>query len=87
MVLLNDIDHLVTIAQQQLLLGGNVANAIVSLETAQARLARANRPTLASLQQTINGDLDRLRASSTTDVASLSRQLEQLADQLVAHHF
>lgn len=81
-ILLNDIDHLVTIAQQQLSLGGNVANAIVSLETAQARLARANRPTLASLQQTINGDLDRLRAASTTDIASLSRQLELLSEQL-----
>lgn len=81
-VLLNDIEHLVTIAQQQLLLGGNVANAIVSLETAQARLARVNRPTLASLQQTINGDVERLRAASTTDVASISRQLELLAQQL-----
>lgn len=81
-VLLNDIEHLVTIAQQQLLLGGNVANAIVSLETAQARLARANRPTLASLQQTINGDVERLRAASTTDVASISRQLELLTQQL-----
>ncbi|MCQ9616197.1 uroporphyrinogen-III C-methyltransferase [Paenalcaligenes niemegkensis] len=81
-ILLNDIDHLVTIAQQQLLLGGNIANAIVSLETAQARLARANRPTLASLQQTINGDVERLRATSTTDVPSLSRQLDLLSEQL-----
>jgi uroporphyrin-3 C-methyltransferase len=78
-VLVNDIDHLVTIAQQQLQLGGNVANAIVALETAQAQLARANRPSLASLQQTINGDLDRLRAVSTVDVAMLTDQLDTLA--------
>src|SRR5699024_9803129 len=38
LVLLNDIDHLVTIAQQQLQLTGNVANAIMSLEAAQAQL-------------------------------------------------
>lgn len=79
LVLLNDIDHLATIAQQQLMLGGNVANAIVSLEAAQAQLARANRVGLASLQQTLNGDLDRLRAASTVDVASLSRQLDTLS--------
>ena len=79
LVLVNDVDHLVTIAQQQLQLGGNVANAIISLETAQAQLARANRPGLASLQQTLNGDLERLRASSTVDIAALSAQLEELS--------
>lgn len=79
LVLLNDIDHLVIIAQQQLQLSGNVANAIISLETAQAQLARANRPALASLQQTINGDLDRLRATSTVDIALLSGRLDELA--------
>ena len=79
LVLLNDIDHLATIAQQQLELGGNVRNAIVALESAQAQLARANRPALASLLQTVNGDLDRLRAASTIDIAAFSRQLEELA--------
>ena len=79
LVLLNDIDHLVTIAQQQLQLGGNVRNAIVALESAQAQLARANRPALAMLLQTLNGDLDRLRAASTIDIAAFSRQLEELA--------
>lgn len=78
LVLINDVDHLVTIAQQQLQLGGNVANAIISLETAQAQLARANRPMLASLQETINGDLDRLRAATTIDIAMLSSQLDEL---------
>lgn len=82
LVLLNDVDHLATIAQQQLQLGGNVRNAIVALESAQAQLARANRPGLASLLQTINGDLDRLRAASTIDVAAFSRQLEELATLL-----
>ncbi|MGB3289295.1 MAG: uroporphyrinogen-III C-methyltransferase [Burkholderiaceae bacterium] len=84
LVLINDVDHLVTIAQQQLQLSGNVANAIISLETAQAQLARANRPTLASLQQTVNGDLDRLRAASTIDTAMLSTQLEELGNLLGA---
>lgn len=82
LVLINDVDHLVTIAQQQLQLSGNVANAVISLETAQAQLARANRPALAPLQQAINGDLDRLRAASTIDTALLSSQLEELGNLL-----
>lgn len=80
--LLNDVEHLVNLAQQQLLIGGNVNNAIVSMETAQARLARANRPTLASLQQTVNGDLQRLRAISVVDVSSLSGLLDTLQREL-----
>ncbi len=79
LVLINDVDHLLSIAQQQLQLSGNVANAIISLETAQAQLARANRPGLASLLQTINGDLDHLRAASTIDVTLLSTQLDELS--------
>ncbi|WP_322994893.1 uroporphyrinogen-III C-methyltransferase [Castellaniella sp.] len=82
LLLLNDIDHLVTIAQQQLALGGNVANAIISLEAAQAQLARANRPSLAALQQSINGDLDRLRAVATINLPALSAQIDQLSDLL-----
>lgn len=80
--LVNDVNQLVTIAHQQLSLGGNVANAIVALETAQAQLARANRPSLASLQQTLNGDLDRLRQVTTIDVPLLSGRLDELS-QLV----
>jgi uroporphyrin-3 C-methyltransferase len=80
LLLLNDIDHLVTIAQQQLALGGNVANAIISLEAAQAQLARANRPGLAALQQSINGDLDRLRAVATIDLPALSARIDRLSD-------
>src|SRR5690625_4305708 len=78
LVLLNDIDHLVTVAHQQLLLGGNVANAIIALETAQSQLARAARPAFSPLQQAINGDLDRLRATSTIDVQAVSEQLDAL---------
>ena len=76
--LVNDIDHLVSIAHQQLLLGGNVGNAIIALETAQAQLARANRPGLASLQQAINGDVERLRAVSTIDINRLSSRIDEL---------
>ncbi|WP_407924954.1 uroporphyrinogen-III C-methyltransferase [Schauerella aestuarii] len=78
-VLLNDIDRLLTIASQQLRLAGNVNNAIVALETAQSRLARADRPRFASLQESINGDLDRLRGVATVDVGAQSARIDRLA--------
>jgi len=78
-VLVNDIERLLTIADQQLRLAGSVNNGIVALETAQSRLARADRPRLASLQQTINGDLDRLRAVPTVDVPQQAARIERLS--------
>lgn len=82
LMLLNDIEQLVILAQQQLLIGGNLANAIVSLETAQARLSHANRQALAMLAQTLNGDVDRLRAAQVVDVATLTSQLDRLGELL-----
>lgn len=76
--LLNDIEQLITLAQQQLMIGGNLANAIVSLEAAQARLVNANRQNLALLMQTINGDLDKLRTVQVADVATVTAQLNRL---------
>ncbi|MGE8655568.1 MAG: uroporphyrinogen-III C-methyltransferase [Achromobacter sp.] len=77
-LLANDVERLLTIGSQQLRLAGNVSNAIVALETAQARLARADRPRFSSLQQAINGDLDRLRAVSTVDIPAQSARIERL---------
>jgi len=77
-LLANDVERLLTIANQQLRLASNVSNAIVALETAQSRLARADRPRFSSLQQAINGDLDRLRAVSTVDIPAQSARIERL---------
>ncbi|HJH24234.1 MAG TPA: uroporphyrinogen-III C-methyltransferase [Paenalcaligenes hominis] len=79
-MLLNDIEQLAALAQQQLQVGGSVANAIVTLETAQARLTQANRQNFAVLIQTINGDLDRLRTAQVIDVPTLTAQLERLTE-------
>jgi len=78
LMLLNDVAHFIDLAQQQLLVGGNVRNAIIPLETAQARLVRSNRQSLAILLQAINGDLDRLRAVESVDVPDTLEQLETL---------
>ena len=78
-ILANDIERLLMPANQQLRLAGNVNNAIIALETAQARLARADRPRFATLQQSINGDIDRLRAVATIDIPAQSARIDRLA--------
>src|SRR5690625_784322 len=77
-MLLNDVAHFIDLAQQQLLVGGNVRNAIIPLETAQARMVRSSRQSLAILLQAINGDLERLRAVERVDVPDTLKELETL---------
>jgi uroporphyrin-3 C-methyltransferase len=79
-VLLNDIERLLTMADQQLRVAGSPSNAIIALETAQAQLGRADRPRFASLQQVLKADLERLRAVDTIDVLAQSSRLERLVD-------
>jgi len=78
--LLNDVEQLLTQAKQQLRLGGNVGNAIIALEIAQARLASADSPELTPLQHAIDADLSSLRAVPLVDVAVLAARVDQLID-------
>lgn len=81
-MLANDIDRLLTTANQQLRLAGNVNNAIVTLEAAQTLLVRADRARFAGVQRAIGLDLDRLRAVPLIDIAQLSNRLEVLSGLL-----
>lgn len=78
-MLANDVDRLLTTANQQLRLSGNVNNAIMTLEASQALLARADRARFAKLQGAISLDLDRLRAVPLVDIAQLSNKLDALS--------
>ena len=78
-MLANDIDRLLTTANQQLRLAGNVNNAIVTLEAAQSLLIRADRARFSALQKAINLDLERLRTVPLVDVPQLSGRLDSLS--------
>lgn len=78
-LLANDVDRLLTTANQQLRLAGNVNNAIVTLEAAQSLLIRADRARFAAVQRMLSLDLDRLRSVPLVDVSQLSNRLEALS--------
>lgn len=71
-----EIEQAVTLAAQQLQLAGNVQVAVLALQTADAKLARLDRPQFISLRKTLARDLDRLRALPFVDVPGLSMKLE-----------
>ena len=75
---LAEIEQILTIASQQLQLAGNVRAALVALQTADARLARSDRPQFAPLRKVLAGDIERLKAAPSPDIPGLALKLDQL---------
>ncbi|MFN4324742.1 MAG: uroporphyrinogen-III C-methyltransferase [Azonexus sp.] len=73
-----EIEQAVTLAGQQLQLAGNVPVAVLALQTADARLARLDRPAYLPLRKALTKDLERLNALPFVDMPGLSLRLEQL---------
>lgn len=74
--LLAEIEQAVSIAAQQLQIAGNVAAALIALESADARLARAALPQLLPLRKLISRDIERLKALPLADIQGISLKLE-----------
>lgn len=75
---LAEIEQILVTASQQLQLAGNVRAALIALEAADQRLARADRPYLIPLRRIITRDADRLRALPAVDVPGLTLKLDNL---------
>ena len=83
--LLLEVEQAITLAGQQLQLAGNVPVALLALQTADARLARLDRPAYLPLRKALAKDIERLNALPFVDQAGISLRLEQVvlaADQL-----
>jgi len=76
--LLAEIEQSLAIAAQQLQLAGNVEAALIALQTADSRLARAAQPQFLPLRKLINRDMDRLKSLPNADVSGIVLKLESL---------
>lgn len=74
-----EVERLVTVAAQELLVGGNVGTALTALQAADARLARIDRPQLVNLRRALTGDIERLRSAPAVDISGLAVKLDQVA--------
>ncbi len=72
-----EVEQAITLAGQQLQLAGNVPVAVLALQTADARLARLDRPQHLPLRKALAKDLQRLNAIPFVDFPGLSLRLEQ----------
>jgi uroporphyrin-3 C-methyltransferase len=76
--LLAEVEQALSIAMQQLQFAGNVETALLALQSADARLARANQPRFLQLRKLLAHDIERLKASSAADITGLSIKLESV---------
>lgn len=79
--MLAEVEQLLILASQQLQLAGNVKGALIALQAADQRLARADKLQVASLRRALNGDMDRLKALPLVDTVGIAVKLDALVQQ------
>src|SRR5881394_1952816 len=81
---LAEIEQVLAIASQQLQLAGNVRAALLALQLAEARLARADRPQFQPVRRALARDIERLRVLPVVDLPAMSSRLDNLVAQVDA---
>jgi uroporphyrin-3 C-methyltransferase len=80
--LVQDIDSALRLAMQQTQLTGASQPLVSALQAADQRISRAAQPRLNPVQRAIARDVERIQSAALTDVPSLVRQLDELAQQV-----
>jgi uroporphyrin-3 C-methyltransferase len=75
---LAEIEQVLAIASQQLQLAGNVRAALLALQLAESRLARADRPQFVPVRRALARDIERLRATPSVDLPAMTVRLDAL---------
>jgi uroporphyrin-III C-methyltransferase len=75
---LAEIEQVLAIASQQLQLAGNVRAALLALQLADARLAKADRPQFVLVRRALARDIERLKALPVLDIAAMSSRIDSL---------
>ena len=75
-----EVEQLLTIANQQLQLAGNVKSALLALQAADNRLEPLALPRAVQLRETLAVEIENLRKLPQIDVTNMSAQLENLSE-------
>jgi uroporphyrin-3 C-methyltransferase len=76
--LLTDVEAAVRVAVQQAAITGSAEPLVATLKQSDERLARVNQPRLEGVRHAIARDLDRVRAASVADIATLAIRLDEV---------
>jgi uroporphyrinogen III methyltransferase / synthase len=79
---LAEIEQVLAIASQQLQLAGNVRAALLALQLAESRLARADRPQFVPIRRALANDMERLKSVPSLDIPAMSVRIDSVAGQV-----
>ena len=79
--LLAEVEQTLNIASRELTLAGNVRAALIALQAADQRLARADKLQVVQLRRAITQDMERLKAIPLVDTQGVSLKLDNLMSQ------
>ena len=79
---LAEIEQVLSTASQQLQLVGNIRGALIALQNADARLARADRPQFIAIRRAIAKDTDNLKSLPSVDLTGIAVRLDALVAQI-----
>lgn len=78
--LIAEVEQLMTIANQQLQLAGNIKSALLALQTADSRLQQIEAPQVIQLRKALAQDIQRLQSLPLVDITGMSTRLENLSE-------
>jgi uroporphyrin-3 C-methyltransferase len=81
---LAEIEQVLSTASQQLQLAGNVQGALIALQNADNRLARADKPQFLTIRRALAKDMDKLRSLPSVDLTGIAFRLDSIIGQIDA---
>jgi len=79
---LAEIEQVLSTASQQLQLAGNVPGALIALQNADARLARADTPQFVKIRRAIAHDMEKLKALPALDLTGIALRIDSVIGQI-----
>ena len=79
---LAEIEQVLSTANQQLQLSGNIDGALVALQNADRTLAHSNKPQFIAIRAAIARDIGRLRAVPNVDTAGMALKLDSIINEI-----
>lgn len=79
---LAEIEQVLSTANQQLQLSGNIDGALVALQNADRTLSRSNKPRFIAIRGAIARDIERLRAVPNIDTAGMALKLDSMISEI-----
>ena len=79
---LAEIEQVLSTASQQLELAGNIRGALIALQNADTRLARADRPQFIAIRRAIAKDMENLKSLPNVDLTGIALRLDALVAEI-----